>query len=224
MRQSSQQDNIRINHRIRAREVRVIGPTGAQLGVMDLRKALEAAQGYGLDLAEISPTSTPPVCKILDYGKYKYELKKKAKQAKKKQAVTLLKEVQFRPQTDTHDVNFKVKHILRFLDEGNKVKVAVKFRGREATHANLGYALLKQIIDMVGVSGIIEQSAKMEGRMLSLIIAPNTKAGKKAARSGVRSSSGDGTDKPHPETSTGPQVGNVGRSVEMVVGEPIKPN
>jgi translation initiation factor IF-3 len=121
----------------------------------------------------------PPVCKILDYGKYKYQLKKKAKVAKKNQTVTTLKEVQFRPQTDDHDVDFKVKHILRFLEEGNKVKVSVRFRGREAAHADIGHALIKQIIDMVGASGIVEANPKMEGKILSLTFGPGTKAGKK---------------------------------------------
>lgn len=136
------------------------------------------AQSQNLDLAEVAPTSNPPVCKILDYGKYKYEIKKKAKQAKKNQVLTVLKEVQFRPQTDIHDIDFKVKHVLRFLDEGNKVKVSVRFRGREASHADLGYALLKQIIDMVGTSGIVEQNPKMEGKILSLIFGPAAKVKK----------------------------------------------
>ena len=173
-------DSIRINHRIRAREVRVIGADGSQLGVMDTRKALELAMGAGLDLAEISPTSNPPVCKILDYGKYKYEAKKKAQKAKKNQVVTLLKEVQFRPQTDTHDVDFKVKHIKEFLGEGHKVKVSIRFRGREAAHADIGYALMKQIIDMVGNLGMVEQNSKMEGKVLSLIFGPNKPGSKKA--------------------------------------------
>lgn len=160
----------------------MIGADGAQLGVMDTRRALELAQQAGLDLAEISPTSNPPVCKILDYGKFKYESKKKAKQAKKNQVVIELKEVQFRPQTDKHDIDFKVKHILRFLDEGNKVKVSVRFRGREASHAELGHVLIKQIIDMVGASGIVEQNPKMEGKILSMIFAPAAKV-KKVAKS-----------------------------------------
>lgn len=146
---------------------------------MDTRKALELAQSQGLDLAEVSPTANPPVCKILDYGKYKYELKKKAKASKKNQVVILLKEVQFRPQTDDHDIDFKTKHILRFLGEGNKVKVSVRFRGREASHADLGHALLRQIVDTVGATGIVEQTAKMEGKVLSLILAPNSKVGTK---------------------------------------------
>ncbi len=146
---------------------------------METRKAIEMATQLGLDLAEVSPNSVPPVCKILDYGKYKYQLKKKAKVAKKNQTVTTLKEVQFRPQTDEHDVDFKVKHIIRFLDEGNKVKVSVRFRGREAAHADIGHALIKQIIDMVGASGIVEANPKMEGKVLSLTFGPGPKTGKK---------------------------------------------
>ncbi len=154
----------------------MIGADGAQLGVMETRRAIELATQQGLDLAEVSPNSNPPVCKILDYGKYKYQLKKKAKTAKKNQTVTQLKEVQFRPQTDEHDVNFKVKHILRFLNEGNKVKVSVRFRGREAAHADLGHVLLKEIIKMVGLQGVVEAHPKMEGKILSLIFSPGVKA------------------------------------------------
>lgn len=158
----------------------MIGADGSQLGIMDTKSAIQLAESQGLDLAEVAPTSNPPVCKILDYGKFKYQQKKKQKVAKKKQVVTILKEVQFRPQTDSHDVDFKVKHIQRFLGEGNKVKVSVRFRGREATHQDLGYALIKQIIDMVGNSGIVEQNPKMEGKVLSLIFSPNPKAKKQS--------------------------------------------
>ena len=147
---------------------------------MDLRKALELAQSLGLDLAEISPNSNPPVCKILDHGKYKYELKKKAQKAKKNQAVTHLKEIQFRPNTDDHDIEYKVKHIKEFLEEGDKVKVSVRFRGREASHSELGHKLLKQIIDMVGSLGIVEQHTKMEGKILHLVFGPNKSLPKKA--------------------------------------------
>jgi translation initiation factor IF-3 len=163
---------MRINHRIRAREVRVIGADGSQLGIMDTRKALELAQSQGLDLAEISPTSNPPVCKILDYGKFKYDAKKKAQQSKRNQVVSLLKEVQFRPQTDTHDIDFKVKHILRFLSEGHKVRITVRFRGREMSHPELGHKLLEQVVDTVGPSGIVEQSPKMEGKILAAVLGP----------------------------------------------------
>lgn len=161
--------------------MRVIGADGAQLGVMDLRKALELAQSQGLDLAEVSPNSNPPVCKILDFGKFKYQQKKKAKMAKKNQAVVTLKEIQFRPQTDSHDVDFKVKHIIRFLEEGNKVKASVRFRGRESAHTDLGHALIKQVIELVGQAAVVETPPKLEGKVLSLIFAPNAKAPKKPA-------------------------------------------
>lgn len=180
---------MRINHRIRAREVRVIGADGSQLGIMDTRKALELAQSQGLDLAEISPTSNPPVCKILDYGKFKYDAKKKAQQSKKNQVVILLKEVQFRPQTDTHDVDFKVKHILRFLAEGHKVRVTVRFRGREMSHPELGHQLLKQVVDTVGALGIVEQSPKMEGKILAIILGPG-KGVKKAPGTSAETTEG----------------------------------
>ncbi len=163
---------IRINHRIRAAKVRVIGADGTQLGIMELKRALELAEAAGLDLAEVAPQSTPPVCKILDFGKYKYEIKKKQKGSKKNQAVSVLKEIQFRPHTDKHDIEFKTRHIQRFLGEGHKVKVTVRFRGREAAHADIGFALLNQIVDMIGASGTVEQPPRMEGRMLHMVFAP----------------------------------------------------
>lgn len=162
----------RLNHRIRVREVRLIGSDGAQLGIVETSKALELARREGLDLVEISPTANPPVCKILDFGKFKYEQKKKAQAAKKNQVVSLTKEVQFRPQTDEHDIDFKVKHIQRFLAEGHKVRVFVRFRGREASHSDLGHALLKRIIDLVGASGMVEQSPKMEGKIMAITMVP----------------------------------------------------
>jgi len=168
----------RLNHRIRVREVRLIGSDGAQLGIVDTAKALELARREGLDLVEISPTANPPVCKILDFGKFKYEAKKKAQQAKKNQVVSLTKEVQFRPQTDQHDIDFKVKHIQRFLGEGHKVRIFVRFRGREASHADLGYALLKQIIELVGAAGTVELAPKMEGKIMALVMIPSKGAPK----------------------------------------------
>ena len=176
---------------------------------METRKAIEMATQQGLDLAEISPTSNPPVCKILDYGKFKYQNKKKAKQAKKNQVVTELKEVQFRPQTDTHDIDFKVKHITRFLADGNKVKVSVRFRGREASHADLGHALLKQIIDMVGSSGTVELNPKMEGKILSLIFAPSTKAVKKPEVKSVVTSGAEKVTAAAPAPAKQPAVGSM---------------
>jgi translation initiation factor IF-3 len=190
---------------------------------MDTKRAIELAESQGLDLAEVAPTSQPPVCKILDYGKYKYQLKKKQKAAKKKQVVTTLKEVQFRPQTDSHDIDFKVKHVLRFLGEGNKVKVSVRFRGREATHVELGHVLIKQIIDMVGNSGIVEQIPKMEGKILSLIFAPNPKAKKVSSKavgdgnSESQESKGDAKSKPAnaPAAATGKPTGKTGGTLAV---------
>ncbi len=179
----------------------MIGADGAQLGVMDTRKALELAINAGLDLAEISPTSNPPVCKILDYGKYKYQQKKKAQQSKKNQVVTVLKEVQFRPHTGSHDVDYKVKHVKEFLEEGNKVKVSIRFRGREMAHTDLGYALLKQIVDMVGSLGIVEQNSKMEGKALSLIFAP---AGKASVKKGAKPAGEGEGEKKAPEAPQKP--------------------
>jgi translation initiation factor IF-3 len=175
-REREKEDQIRLNHRIRVREVRLIGSDGRQLGVMETSRALELARQEGLDLAEISPNAKPPVCKILDYGKYKYELKKKAKEAKKKQVVITTKEIHFRPQTDDHDVGIKVKNIIRLLSEGHKVRAVVRFRGREASHANLGHQLLKQIVDLVGTSGIVEAPPKMEGKSMMLVFSANSKA------------------------------------------------
>lgn len=171
----------------------MIGADGSQLGIMDTRAAIELAKSQGLDLAEVSPKAIPPVCKILDYGKFKYQEKKKQKEAKKKQTVTVLKEVQFRPRTDTHDIEYKCKNIVRFLHEGNKVKVSIRFRGREMAHAEQGHQLMQEIVDKVGALGIVESSAKMEARVLSLIFAPNPKV--KKAEKPVK----PGTSDPKPE-------------------------
>lgn len=185
----------------------MIGPDGTQLGVMETRRALELASQYGMDLAEISPMAKPPVCKILDFGKFKYQQKKKAQQAKKNQVVTTLKEIQFRPLTDDHDVEFKVKHIHRFLAEGNKVKVSVRFRGREASHADLGHALIKQVVDKIGVVGMVETAPKMEGKILSMIIAPNAKAPKKATKPAPGAQSdAEGSEKPAQKTIDRPKA------------------
>lgn len=145
---------------------------------METKRAIELAQEQGLDLVEVSPKAVPPVCKILDIGKFKYEAKKKAKAAKRKQSAITVKEIKFRPQTEKHDITYKVAHISRFLEDGDKVKVSVRFRGREAAHANLGFEVIKQVVDMVGNLGIVEQDAKMEGRVISLTMAPNPKAKK----------------------------------------------
>ena len=150
----------------------MIDSDGTQLGIMDTRSAIARAQEKGLDLVEVAPQASPPVCKILDYGKYKYEQKKKQKASKKKQSSHQIKEIQLRPRTDEHDIDTKVRHILRFLEEQQKVKITVRFRGREAAYSDLGYQILNNVIQKVGEAGLVEQKPKMEGRLLSALIAP----------------------------------------------------
>lgn len=163
----------RMNNEIRAHKVRVIGPNGDQLGIMKTEEAVRLAQEtYNLDLVEVSPMATPPVCKILDYGKHKYQMKKKAQEAKKNQTVMQVKEVKFRPKTDKHDFEFKVKHVERFLAGGNKAKVSVFFRGREMVYTGQGKELLQKVASLVEELGSIEQAPSMEGRYMSMILAP----------------------------------------------------
>ena len=165
-------DTVRINRMIRATEIRVLGRDAAQLGIMSVRDALAAAEAEGLDLVEISPGATPPVCRIMDYGKFKYQQSKKSHEAKKKQSVVLVKEVKLGPKTEEHDFQFKFKHVLRFLEDGNKAKVVVLFRGREMAHTEFGRALLDRMAEMVKDHGVIEQSPRQEGRNMTMIIAP----------------------------------------------------
>jgi len=164
--------DVRINREIRAREVRVIDPEGKQLGVIPLVEALRTAISFELDLVEVSPKSEPPVCRIMDYGKYKYQQSKKAHDAKKKQAVVHIKEVKFRPKTEEHDLQFKLRHIERFLKEGDKTKIAIIFRGREIAHPEIGRQLMGRIIEESKEWGKMEQPAKFEGRNYVMILAP----------------------------------------------------
>ncbi|NBD09116.1 translation initiation factor IF-3 [Corallococcus silvisoli] len=170
----------RTNRRIRAREVRVVGPNAEQLGVMSIEAALTRAQADGLDLVEISPMAKPPVCKIMDYGKFKYEEKKKASETKKKQVVVHLKEVKLRPKTEEHDYEFKVRNVRRFLEEGNKAKITIMFRGREITHKELGSAILEDVTKDLKEVAVVEQNPRMEGRQMFMILAPNAKVAQRA--------------------------------------------
>jgi len=167
--------HARANRQIRVPEVRVIDAEGNQLGVYLTSKALELAQDQGLDLVEVSPSAKPPVCKIMDYGKYKYQQTKKLKEAKKHQTVILLKEVKFRPNTDEHDFNFKVRNIHRFLDEGNKVKVTMVFRGREMVYRAKGRDVLLKIAQELIEKAFAEVEPKMEGRQMMMILCPQKK-------------------------------------------------
>jgi len=163
---------IRVNHRIRVAEVRVVLDDGTMLGVMPTQEALRKAESRNLDLVEVNPKSNPPVCKILDYGRYKYEEKKRASQAKKKQTVVELKEIKLRPKTDDHDLNVKLRAARRFLEAGNKVKCTCRFRGREITHPERAKMQLDWLIEhMVDIANV-EQRPQMEGRTMSLIVAP----------------------------------------------------
>ena len=163
---------IRTNERIRAREIRVIDAEGQQLGILPPFEALKKAREQNLDLVEISPTAQPPVCRIMDYGKYLYEQEKKERAAKKHQKVITVKEVKFRINVDEHDYEFKKNHVLRFLDEGDKVKATIFFRGREMTHTNLGREILDRLIKDIGDKGIVEFRPRMEGNTLHAILAP----------------------------------------------------
>ena len=160
------------NERIRALDVQVIGSEGGNLGAMPLNKAIELAKQEGLDLIEISPNANPPVCKIMDMGKYKYDLQKKANVAKKKQKAVALKEIKLRPGTDVHDYNFKVKNAKKFLVNKDKVKFTVKFKGREMQHINLGKDLMNRIVEDTKDVGKIETHPKFEGRQMIMIIQP----------------------------------------------------
>src|SRR5262252_980210 len=161
-----------MNERIRAREVRVIDDESGQLGIMPPFEAVKKARERGLDLVEISPTATPPVCKIMDYGKFLYEQEKKERAAKKKQKVITVKEVKFSINVDDHDYETKKNHVLRFLAEGDKVKASLRFRGREMAHQNLGRDVLDRLIREVGEKGIVEFRPRMEGNTMHAILAP----------------------------------------------------
>ena len=162
----------RVNERIRVAEIRLIGPEGENVGVVSPSVGLEMARESGLDLVEISPNATPPVCKVMDLGKFKYEQQKREAEARKKQKVIDVKEVKFRPGTDTHDYDVKMRNVMKFLEGGDKVKVTLRFRGREMAHQDLGLDLLNRIRDDVGETGKVEAMPKLEGRQMVMMIAP----------------------------------------------------
>ena len=162
----------RANERIRAQEVQVINSYGKNLGILPTEEAINIARQEGLDLIEISPNARPPVCKIIDIGKYKYDLQKKANKAKKKQKVSNLKEIKLRPVTGIHDYNFKIKNAQKFLEKGDKVKFTVRFKGREMQHSHLGNKLMDRIINDTSSIGKIEVKPKFEGKQIIMIIQP----------------------------------------------------
>ncbi len=168
----------RANYRIRIPQVRVIGVDGEQLGVLATRDALKMAEQEGLDLVEISPNARPPVCRIMDLGKYKYEQAKSERKARKKQSSTL-KEMRYRPKIDKHDIEFKTRHVYSFLEAGHKVKVYVEFRGREVTHTEFGIRILGQVEELLKGVGVPETRPRMEGRHMTMLFVPDKTGGKK---------------------------------------------
>ncbi|MBI4270649.1 MAG: translation initiation factor IF-3 [Candidatus Rokubacteria bacterium] len=163
---------MRINEAIRVREVRVVSADGAQLGIMPTQQALETARTQELDLVEVAPEAQPPVCRIMDFGKYKYTQARRQKEARKKQTTILVKEVKMGPKTEKHDFDFKLKHVRRFLEEGHKAKVTVRFKGREMAHTELGWKMLSKMVEAVQDIAVTENNPRMEGRMLHIMLSP----------------------------------------------------
>lgn len=162
----------RVNDRIRAPEIRLIGAEGENVGVVTPSRGMELADAAGLDLVEISPNAVPPVCKIMDFGKFKYEQQKRESEARKKQKIIEIKEVKFRPNTDTNDYDVKMRNVFKFLENGDKVKISLRFRGREMAHQDLGRQLLERVAEDTKDAGRVENFPKMEGRQMIMLIGP----------------------------------------------------
>ncbi|MCL2478604.1 MAG: translation initiation factor IF-3 [Treponema sp.] len=167
--------DLRINDQIRVREVRLIRDEGERQGIMSTLEAMEMAREAGMDLVEVAPQAVPPVVKILDYGKYKFENEKKVRDSKKKQKLLKLKEIRMQPKIDEHDIDFKSKHVKEFLAEGNKVKVTVRFRGRELAHTELGLDVLKDVLKRIEGEYAMDKPPAMEGRFMSMVLSPKPK-------------------------------------------------
>lgn len=165
-----------MNDRIRSREVRLIGPSGDQLGIKPVPEALRMARGLDLDLVEVAPGANPPVCRIMDYGKFKYEEDQKAKEARKKSTNVSVKEVKYRPKIGKGDFDTKTRNVVRFIDEGHKVKVTLQFRGREMAHPELGAKILDQVIEAVGPAAKLDSRSRLEGRAMSMVLSPDKQA------------------------------------------------
>ncbi|MCM8761077.1 MAG: translation initiation factor IF-3 [Candidatus Omnitrophica bacterium] len=161
---------LRVNNRIRVREVRVIGENGEQLGVMQTQEALRRAEEAGLDLVEVAPTATPPVCRIIDYSKFKYEQEKREREARKKQKIIHIKEIRMGPKIGEHDYQFKIRYLEDFLKRGDKVKITMMFKGREMAHIDLGRKILDRLASDISTIGEIEEAPKLEGRFITMVI------------------------------------------------------
>jgi translation initiation factor IF-3 len=199
-------DRIRVNERIRVREIRVIDDTGQQLGIMTPQQALAIARQKRLDLVEIAPTAVPPVCRIIDFGKYQYQEQKRAREARKHQKVIEVKEIKFRPKVDEHDYQFKKKHIERFIADGDKVKATIFFRGREIAHPEIGRRILERLLGELADVAVAESPPRMEGNTMHTILSRKA-SGTRAAAPPPRPVAGPGRTGPEPalppETKTG---------------------
>jgi translation initiation factor IF-3 len=165
----------RINERIRAPQVRLVGADGAQVGIVSIQEALQRARASDLDLVEVAPQANPPVCRVMDYGKYKYERAMRQKEARKKQSRIEVKEIKFRPKIDRHDYETKKGHVIRFLNAGNRVKVTIMFRGREMAHTELGQRILDRLVEDLDGLATVEQPSKLDGRNMVMVLAPTRK-------------------------------------------------
>ena len=201
---------IRINGKIRAREVRVVGDEGKQLGVMSLGDALNLARQHGVDLVEIAPNAVPPVCRIVDFGKFRYEQAKKEKESKKHQHANTVKEVQLSPRIDPHDLGVKANHAIEFLCEDMKVKVALKFRGREMAHTEFGFQVINQFLEKIAPWGHPDFQPKLVGRNINLMISqlPRNKRAKPPGE--------DGASAPAPKPASGPKAPDAAKPVEVI--------
>jgi len=175
-------DQHRINDRIRAREVRLIGPEGDQLGIKPVPEALRLARSFDLDLVEVAPNASPPVCRVMDYGKFRYEEAQKAKESRRKSVQISVKEVKFRPKIGKGDFNTKVRHLIGFLEDGHKVKVTLQFRGREMAHPELGSKILDEVLEAAGPLARVDNQARLEGRSMSMVLSPDKKAAEAAKK------------------------------------------
>ena len=175
-------DQHRINDRIRAREVRLIGPEGDQLGIKPVPEALRLARSFDLDLVEVAPNASPPVCRVMDYGKFRYEEAQKAKESRRKSVQISVKEVKFRPKIGIGDFNTKVRHLIGFLEDGHKVKVTLQFRGREMAHPELGSKILDEVLEAAGPLARVDNQARLEGRSMSMVLSPDKKAAEAAKK------------------------------------------
>jgi translation initiation factor IF-3 len=168
----SKADEPRVNQQIRSDSIRLVDQNGNMVGVVQVHEGLRMAEAAGLDLVEISPTAKPPVCKILDYGKYKYEIQKKAHDARKKQKVIQIKEIKLRPTIDKHDLDIKIRNVLGFLDEGDKVRITLRFRGREMDHSEIGMKILEKVQEALKDHSKIENSPRIEGKQIVMLVGP----------------------------------------------------